>query len=367
MLLFYSIAPLVTAFLPVTALRATWLLCESEVTNDLANAERVRETAKRRYLALQAMGVDAADSPSTTPPDAGGGDDTKNAPPLLHNPNNNENKKPLTVATSAGTSSQRARGRSFGVNRAFKPSWWTKHRYLLRDKRYIRRLMILWGIVQFIIYGSTAPLLVGSNVDSGCWESHNLWVFRTVMWTMHGVISAPFFLLLVGVLWKLRRHHLDGYGLRSEINVVVVGFGVISLAAGLLSAVKFTNAKDLVWLSTWLIYFVVWCLSCLHPLYISYQHQDIMQQRLTALSKVTNLNDLLLIPEGYESFLEFARTEFNSEGVVSVWIDFLLFPHHRWCADLSLCSCFGVESLSFVCHPWINDYYYQPRHLIYKH
>jgi hypothetical protein len=43
-----------------------------------------------------------------------------------------------------------------------------------------------------------------------------------------------------------------------------------------------------------------------------------MRQRLAAIQQITKLSDLLTMSEGYEAFLKFAMSEFNSEGVRSL-------------------------------------------------
>jgi hypothetical protein len=73
--------------------------------------------------------------------------------------------------------------------------------------------------------------------------------------------------------------------------------------------------------------------SVLFPIYLSYEHQSLLTERLTAITSVRKLKDLLALPEGYEGFLAFARREFASEGVVclcsSLCLRWLLLT--GWC------------------------------------
>jgi hypothetical protein len=64
-------------------------------------------------------------------------------------------------------------------------------------------------------------------------------------------------------------------------------------------------------------YFICWCSTCLWPLYLSYRHQRTLEQRLVIVThQKTRLPQLLMVKEGFDAFLSFAKDEFNSEPIL---------------------------------------------------
>jgi hypothetical protein len=92
----------------------------------------------------------------------------------------------------------------------------------------------------------------------------------------------------------------------------------ITLALSRIAYHDIDEQKTFLIASTISAYWIMWLAQCVWPLILSYRHQSMLSSRLAAIMSVTKLSDLLPIPEGYESFLAFAQSEFNSEGMSSL-------------------------------------------------
>jgi hypothetical protein len=179
--------PAATAFLPVTAIRSTLLLCSLEITKDLATAEAIRtRTSNLRSCAR------AVHSP---------------------NPNNNDDTNHPSITTIGwGTTSINAKR-----NEWFVPSWWTQHRRYLRNNKYLHRLIGLLVLAHIISDIGTAPLLNDSpDFTSTCSTQRQL-LFRYYNIMCLGIIQIPQVLLIMVVTWNLRRHS-HGIHLYSRLN-----------------------------------------------------------------------------------------------------------------------------------------------------
>jgi hypothetical protein len=169
------LAPASTTFLPVTVIRSTLLLCQLELTKDLATAEAIRtRTAGRRDRYT------------------------------LNNNNNNGNAARLShhqqqhhIGWGTLTNTRQ--------NEKWLPSFWTRHRRYLRRK-LVHRFVGLLCLAHLMSDVGTAPLLDDSpSFTSTCITKRQL-LFRFYLVICHGVIMIPQVLLIIIVTWNLRRH-----------------------------------------------------------------------------------------------------------------------------------------------------------------
>jgi hypothetical protein len=109
-----------------------------------------------------------------------------------------------------------------------------------------------------------------------------------------------------------------GFGLKRELKSTLIGWGFCTLIELPMFLIPGINTK---WVSYWYTPFVflvanfaIYVPSTIAPLWQSYKFSRHQKETATAMSKVTRLQELLAIPQGFEIFLTFCLQEFASEG-----------------------------------------------------
>lgn len=224
--------PLSTAFLPITTIRATLLLCQFEVTADLYAAEQIRAVQRQKYKQQQRQNFMRQNSGHIgNDRDRGGNgghngnashrdhsnitltartpNDSPTASALPHHHHANNGNGTNNNNSGIGTGSLRNSGLDGTITPPmWRPSWWTLNRHYLRGKLLSRLVFLL------IFYYILCDLAVVNLVTSPtlrCAADISLKRVRDILLICTSAVSAPLCIWLFIVVYNLRRHQRDGY------------------------------------------------------------------------------------------------------------------------------------------------------------
>jgi hypothetical protein len=97
-----------------------------------------------------------------------------------------------------------------------------RHRHWMRGT-HIRRVLLVWIAGHIIASIATSWML--TSATEPCQANDSQWRIRSIMLTVHAVLITPFVIWFVVVVWLLRKHATDSYGIKSIraliINLIV--------------------------------------------------------------------------------------------------------------------------------------------------
>jgi hypothetical protein len=95
------------------------------------------------------------------------------------------------------------------------PNWFVRNRHLMRGK-FVRRILVLLILVYGTVDLATINLI--TSPSSYCEDNEDMRHYQTIQVLFQSIFMIPFGFLLIFVVWKLRKHSQDGYGLLDEVT-----------------------------------------------------------------------------------------------------------------------------------------------------
>jgi hypothetical protein len=102
--------------------------------------------------------------------------------------------------------------------------------------------MLIWCIIYIIVCASTSYMIESATASCSNPNYPRQWQLRTVMLWFCVACMTPFCIWLLVVVWHLRKHANDGYGLLNEFKWLTVGCFIIPIS---IATSKFVKPNDL--------------------------------------------------------------------------------------------------------------------------
>jgi hypothetical protein len=191
----------------------------------------------------------------------------------------------------------------------WRPGWYTERRRWMLPKYGIRVIAVFLSSIWLAFF----ILLKWTPFTPSCWMD-NVSVFRTAAFLT--TLGAGFIAALIfGVLARgLNRHAADGFGIKTEFKLY--GVGATILSGGALACYAIMDADQ----SAAVIVFIVahgvavlFLVMNWMPVVLSYYNQYRVSLAVRDAQQIAKVEQLLVIPEGYQSYLAFCSAEFAPE------------------------------------------------------
>jgi hypothetical protein len=186
------------------------------VTSDLQAAEKERIASRQKYRRQALQPHHSHRSRAHQHQHHGNGDEDKH-----HNIDNGVAMARVgaaSVGADDGAQSRTAQPPSpQELKMGWKPSFWTKNKRWA-DSKHLCFIITCWASFHLLVDLGTAHLLKGQPSAWSACETSDALKLRNICLVCHGIIMIPQLIVLALVVWRLRRHERDGYGLHSEVD-----------------------------------------------------------------------------------------------------------------------------------------------------
>lgn len=209
-----------------------------------------------------------------------------------------------------------------------KRNWFIDHIYCIRPYFLKRMHCTAFGFICLIIIATTLILYFqfpnGEGISLECSDPRINGSYNQMMQI---VAYLPLFVNAICICvigYKLKKHATDGYGLKSELKtfaftLIICGsiwFTLVSILPG--HYYTFSESDLLLFnnLGIVILAVIISSIILIWPLYLTWRHQQLIDRQTIEFSRIKHIKDLLIYPNGYESFLKFVTSQFAAEQLL---------------------------------------------------